>query len=158
MSVLRIIVLFLEITFPFESVSTHVTKICPVLTNKSKKKIWLQKYINKYLFIYITYFRYQFHQRSTGSPCAQKSHKRNKDWQLDCLFCSFGIWALESCSSHDDEIDPRFQRSPSWRSQSGASVDCQILPLSCSMRKKWTFHQLETSFGQVWVVIWIFKF
>ncbi len=42
--------------------------------------------------------RCQFHKRSTSSFCVRRSQKHQKDWQRDCLFCTFGICKRKSCS------------------------------------------------------------
>ncbi len=40
--------------------------------------------------------RHQFHQCSTSSSCTCRFQKLKKDWQLDCLYCTFRIWARKS--------------------------------------------------------------
>jgi len=51
--------------------------------------------------------RCQFHQYSTFSFYVGRSQKRKKDWQLDCLFCSFRICMCKSCLLSIDETDLR---------------------------------------------------
>jgi len=48
----------------------------------------------------------QFHQHVYAPLLRAQISKAQNDWQLDCIFCNFGICALKSYMLYDGEIDP----------------------------------------------------